>query len=78
MNDWNYDASCTLTSLPVWDLFCCTECTCIMAGISVSTDTQDVTVPKWWFIWYHVLSLRCMVLFNYWKLKVTNQEVISE
>jgi hypothetical protein len=19
-NDWNYDASCTLTSLPVWDL----------------------------------------------------------
>jgi hypothetical protein len=20
MNDWNYDASCTLTSLPVWDL----------------------------------------------------------
>jgi hypothetical protein len=19
MNDWNYDASCTLTSLPVWD-----------------------------------------------------------
>jgi hypothetical protein len=28
---WNYDASCTLTSLPVWDfkrlVFCCTECT---------------------------------------------------
>jgi hypothetical protein len=20
MNDWNYDASCTLTSLPVWGL----------------------------------------------------------
>jgi hypothetical protein len=20
MNNWNYDASCTLTSLPVWDL----------------------------------------------------------
>jgi hypothetical protein len=20
MNDWNHDASCTLTSLPVWDL----------------------------------------------------------
>jgi hypothetical protein len=20
MNDWNYDNSCTLTSLPVWDL----------------------------------------------------------
>jgi hypothetical protein len=20
MNDWNYDASCTLISLPVWDL----------------------------------------------------------
>jgi hypothetical protein len=20
MNDWNYDASCTLTSFPVWDL----------------------------------------------------------
>jgi hypothetical protein len=33
MNDSNYDASCTLTSLPVWDLetfkrliFCCAEC----------------------------------------------------
>jgi hypothetical protein len=32
-NNWNYDASCTAASLPVWDLenfkhlICCTECT---------------------------------------------------
>jgi hypothetical protein len=37
MNDLNYDASCTLTSLPVFDLenfkcfiFCCAECTSVI------------------------------------------------
>jgi hypothetical protein len=31
MNDWNYNASCVLTSLLVWEYqvldFCCTDCT---------------------------------------------------
>jgi hypothetical protein len=41
-NNWNYDASCKLTSLPVWDLrkfqaldFCCTECTCVQMYVCV-------------------------------------------
>jgi hypothetical protein len=33
-NDSNYDASCTVASLPVWEVlaFCCTECTCCLSS----------------------------------------------
>jgi hypothetical protein len=47
MNDWNYDASCTLASLLVWNLensemldFCCTECTKNQGSKQVGHDVS--------------------------------------
>jgi hypothetical protein len=38
MNDWNYDASCTLTSLPVWDL---ENFKCLVFVVQSVQNTQE-------------------------------------
>lgn len=36
MDDWNYNASCALTSLPVSLYICCTDCTCFNDSLFIA------------------------------------------
>jgi hypothetical protein len=45
-NDWNYDARCMCTSLPLWEAlgFYCTECTLLGMGKTVDSHVEDDSV----------------------------------
>jgi hypothetical protein len=67
MNDWNYDASCTLTSLPVWDVENFKRLIFVVQSVQVASlaSLLDGTCCViWWWRVFWKLNIRQRLFFN--------------
>jgi hypothetical protein len=65
-NDWNYDASCTLTSLPVWDSENFKRLVFVVQSVQVITNTAIGNAIKGFRPYRIMFDCVCVLCLHYY------------